>query len=66
MILHGNTSESWNNFQLFSLGEITRNYFTYGTSIIKIPFIRNKFHNLLSDQSLKFSVSCDKVRILLI
>ena len=35
MILQSNTSQGWNNFQLFLLGEITRNYSTPVMSIIE-------------------------------
>ena len=47
-------------------GEITENYLTSVTSIIATSFIWNKFHDLISGQPLKLSVSCDNVRILLI
>ena len=36
---HVITSRRWNNFQLFSLGEITENYLTFVPSIITVPFI---------------------------
>ena len=58
MILDGVTSQRWNNFQLFSLGEITGNYFTPVTSIIAMSFIPGL--------TLKLSASCKNVQILLI
>ena len=65
MILHVIISQRRNNLQLFSLDEITGNYFTPVTSIIAISFIWNKFHDLILNHLLKLSVSCNKVRILL-
>ena len=53
MILHGITSKRWNNFQLFSLGEVTGKYSTPVTLIIAVTeTIRNKFHDLISGQPL--------------
>ena len=66
MILHSIMSQRWNNFPLFSLGEITGNSFTPVTSIILIPFTWNKFHDLTLGWTLKLSVSCDKVWTILI
>ena len=47
MALHGVTSQGCNNFQLFSLGEITGNYCTPVTSIIVMSFSSIELHHLM-------------------
>ena len=47
MVLYGITSQGCNNFQLFTLGEITGNYCTPVTSIVAMSFIGIEFHHLM-------------------
>ena len=55
MILWSFILQRLNKFQVFSTGEITEIYFTSVTSIIAIPFIWNKFQDLILGQPLKSS-----------
>ena len=64
MVLHGITSEGCNYFQLFSLGEINwKLLHPYDVSYCNDIFL-NRISSL--DENLKLSISCHKVRILLI
>ena len=48
MVFHSITPQGCNNFQLFSLCKITRNYCTPVTSIIAMSFILIIFHHLMT------------------
>ena len=68
MVLHGITLQGCNNFQLFSLGEITGNYWIPVTSIAAMSFTWIKFHHFIKNFKLVnfMSQSLNSINLLII